>query len=100
MTSQGQCIRQNIGAWHGSFTQFSPDGGVVLNKSEYEAHSGRFVQELSLSNNPLPESEISQKLIFFEGDLTYQLMALPNGAYCLLPRTIEKISRFNPKWAG
>lgn len=42
MTSQCQCIRQNIGIWHGSFTQFLPDGGVVLNKSEYEAHSGRF----------------------------------------------------------
>lgn len=29
MTSQWQNIRQNIGTWHGSFTQFSPDGRQV-----------------------------------------------------------------------
>lgn len=29
MTSQWQNIRQNIGTWHGSFTQFSPEGTQV-----------------------------------------------------------------------
>lgn len=73
--------------WKGRTTA---GGGVLLNKGEYEAQNGRFVQELSLSNKQLFESEISQALIFLEGNLTYQLMLLPNSAYCLLPRTIEK----------
>ncbi|MBE9063121.1 DUF3598 family protein [cf. Phormidesmis sp. LEGE 11477] len=29
MLSQWQCIRQNIGTWYGSFTQFSPEGEQV-----------------------------------------------------------------------
>jgi len=29
MKSQWQCIQQNIGTWHGSFTQFSPDGEQI-----------------------------------------------------------------------
>lgn len=65
-------------------------GGVMLSKGEYEAPNDRSVQELSLSNDSLPESEIFQELILLEGNLTYQLMPLPNGAYCLLPRTIER----------
>ncbi|MEL6158485.1 MAG: DUF3598 family protein [Cyanobacteria bacterium J06554_11] len=29
MLSQWQCIQQNIGTWHGTFAQFSPDGDLV-----------------------------------------------------------------------
>ncbi len=65
-------------------------GGAELNKAEYEARNGRFAQELFLSSTRLPDAEISQEPIFLEGNLTYQLMILPNGAYCLIPRTIEK----------
>ncbi|MGB3293838.1 MAG: DUF3598 family protein [Phormidesmis sp.] len=65
-------------------------GGVVLDSSEHGDPDSSFIQELSLSNNLLPERELSQAPILLKGDLTYQLMPLPHGAYCLLPQTIEK----------
>ena len=34
------------------------------------------------------------KPVSLEGDLTYQLMPLPNGIYCLLPQTIRKGEAF------
>ncbi|MGC1308829.1 MAG: DUF3598 family protein [Phormidesmis sp.] len=60
MKSQWECIQQNIGAWHGSFTQFSPDGKQlkdtpsVLTLSETEP--GQTMQ-LTLERTPEDSSK-------------------------------------------
>ena len=76
--------------WHAETT----DSGVVLNSGEYGERDRGFVQELSLSAEQLPERSHAQKVILLQADLTYQLMLLPNGAYCLLPQTIKKATAF------
>ena len=68
--------------------------GMVLNSGEYGARNSSFVQELSLAAEQPLERSHAQKVIPLEGDLAYQLMLLPNGAYCLLPQTIEKAVAF------
>lgn len=45
---------------------------------------------LANSNAGLPLG----KIMLLKDDLTYQLMPLPNGAYCLVPQTIAKESAF------
>lgn len=73
---------------HTQWQAETTNDGVVLNSGEYDNSS--FIQVLSLSTNQSLESGLSQGTILLSGDLTYQLMPLPNGAYCLLPQTIEK----------
>ncbi len=53
----------------------------------------RSAQTLSLVNETEANLSLSGQ-ICLSGDLTYQLMPLPNGAYCLLPRKIQKDCAF------
>ncbi|NJM99105.1 MAG: DUF3598 family protein [Phormidesmis sp. RL_2_1] len=94
--------------WLGGMTS---GGGLVLNIQEYGQeyrqandqewaqaggeHDGAFAQELSLSNNAPPDMTFSYvQPVRLLGDLTYRLIPLPNGAYCLIPETIEKHHAF------
>lgn len=71
------------------------NGGIVLDLKESGGQPGSFFQELSLSNDHPPEIAFSfAKPITLSGHLIYQLMPLPNGAYCLLPQTLEKNAAF------
>lgn len=70
-------------------------GGIRLDLKEAGEQVGSFSQEISLSDDHPPEITFSsEQSIFLLGDLTYQLMPLPSGAYCLLPQTIEKNTAF------
>lgn len=59
MKSQWDCIRQNIGTWHGSFTQFSPEGQQTKDVPSVlrleETEPGEKMQ-LSLERTPPGES--------------------------------------------
>ncbi|MGB7249765.1 MAG: DUF3598 family protein [Phormidesmis sp.] len=67
------------------------DGKVVLDNQENGEKQGSFARSLSLSSDsPIELPFSSTKSIFLLGEIMYQLMPLPNGAYCLLPQTIEK----------
>ena len=50
--------------------------------------------EFSLSLSGEFELDAVQKPVRLKGELSYQLMPLPNGTYCLLPQTIRKGEAF------
>lgn len=49
---------------------------------------------LSLTADSVPEASSTSVPVILQGALTYQLMPLPNGAYCLLPKIIFKDTAF------
>lgn len=75
MISQWQCIQQNIGTWHGSFTQFSPDGEQLKDTpsvlSLAETEPGQKMQ-LTLERTPPGSStETTQRVFSAPGPAPY-----------------------------
>ncbi len=75
MISQWRCIQQNIGTWHGSFTQFSPEGDQVKDTPSVltleEIEPGEKMQ-LTLERSPASGSkDITQREFFAPGPAPY-----------------------------
>ena len=75
MISQWRCIQQNMGAWHGSFTQFSPEGEQVKDTPSVltleEVELGEKMQ-LTLERSPESGSkEITRREFFAPGPAPY-----------------------------
>ncbi|MEL6814892.1 MAG: DUF3598 family protein [Cyanobacteria bacterium J06598_3] len=67
MTSQWQNIRQNIGTWHGAFTQFSPEGNQVSDTPSVltlEEISLDKTMALTLTRSPTDGPEKVNRLTF------------------------------------
>jgi hypothetical protein len=95
-------LEQLLGQWEGSVSilyanmepmstgssQWQLDKSLVLSSQE---DFGETVKKLSLGKDLSEESSAkSENILSLTGDLPYQLMLLPNGAYCLLPKIIQK----------
>lgn len=75
MISQWRCIQQNMGTWHGSFTQFSPEGEQVKDTPSVltleEIEPGEKMQ-LTLERSPASGSkDITRREFFAPGPAPY-----------------------------
>ncbi|BAS55994.1 hypothetical protein NIES2135_47070 [Leptolyngbya boryana NIES-2135] len=84
MKSQWDCLLENLGSWHGSFTRFSPSGELIEDVPSIVSFTGlndnqtmRQIVRLEPANQPVSEkvleySSLGRNILFFE-----------NGAFSL-----------------
>ncbi len=91
--SQWECLRQNIGTWHGSFTQFSPAGELVedtpsvLTLAETEPDQ---TMELTLERFPSDEAKKVNQLKFTAPGPAPAVYFFENGSF----------SQGSPQWSS
>lgn len=95
MKSQWDCLLENLGAWHGSFTRLSPSGKLIEDVSSIVSFTGlndnrtmRQVVHLEPANQPVSEkvleySSLGRNILFFE-----------NGAFSLGSIQLAPFSEF------
>jgi hypothetical protein len=98
-------LEQLLGQWQGSArvlhatmeplsigtSEWQLKKSLVLNSRE---DFDETVKNLSLIEDSSEERPANDNILSLKGDLPYQLMLLPNGAYCLLPKLIQKETAF------
>jgi hypothetical protein len=89
MKSQWECLLENLGEWHGSFTQLSPQGDVVQDIPTIVALIGlnenRTIRQTIRRLTPIPEETVLEYSSLGRGILLHENGAFSQGSLQLAP---------------